>query len=191
MFGNLVIGQSFRKILIWAKISVNPDFCQHVGKLSRFWSKFLNISTLVEILDNLDFGRNYREIFILVKIFDKSRFSSKVLKMLILVEIFGEYQFWSKFLKKYRWSKFLEISILGKKFQTILTLPKFSIISLFFLQIFKENYLDFFLIFENIDFSLNFWKSWYWSKFSKNLDLSQIWKLSRFLSQLLMISNFV
>ena len=111
MFGNLDIGQSFRKILICAKISVNLNFCQHFGKLSRFWSKFLNIPTLFEILVNLDFGQNFREIFILVKILEKSQFSLTFLKLLILVENINSGQNFRKYQFK---SKFFEISILVK-----------------------------------------------------------------------------
>ena len=40
----------------------------------RFWSIFTEISTLVKIDENLDFGQNFRKILILVNIFGKSRF---------------------------------------------------------------------------------------------------------------------
>ena len=61
MFGNHDIGERFRKILVLANFFVNIVFCQHFGKLSRFWSKFLNLATVVKILDKLHFGQHFRE----------------------------------------------------------------------------------------------------------------------------------
>ena len=40
----------------------------------RFWSIFTEISILVKIDENLDFGQNCRKILILVNIFGKSWF---------------------------------------------------------------------------------------------------------------------
>ena len=85
MFGNLDIGHRFLKVLILAKNFIYLDFCQHFGKLSRFWSKFLNISTLGKISDNLNFWSTFsgeslfwskfpRNLFFFVKIFENLAF---------------------------------------------------------------------------------------------------------------------
>ena len=162
MFGNLDIGQRFLNILIFTEIFIYLDICQHFGKLSPFWSKFLNISILGKI-----FGR----ILILVKIFEESGFLSKFLKMLILVKIFGKYQFWSKLSKILILVKLFRNHNEGKNFQTILILSD----DLAFFQNFKEKYIDFFFskITKNLYFSLNIRKSRL---------LLKCWSLSRFSS---------
>ena len=91
---------------------------------SRFWSKFLKISILVEIFEQKSrFWSKFLKISILVEIFDKSRFWwAKFSKIAILVEIVKKNSFWSKFannldfghiLRKSRFSsKCAKISIL-------------------------------------------------------------------------------
>ena len=76
---------------------------------SWFYSKFLKISILLKILENLDFGQYFRNITILFKIlenpdfsenFTQSRYWSKFSKNLDFGQDFWKSQFWSMFIKK-------------------------------------------------------------------------------------------
>ena len=58
------------------------------------------MSILVEMWENLDFGRNLQQILFLDEIFENLDFGRNCWKILILVEIFGNLEFWSKFAKK-------------------------------------------------------------------------------------------
>ena len=95
-----------RKILILATIFENLDFCQNVLKSSRFLSKFLIISYLVQIPDNLDFV-----------LFEKSRFPWNFSK--ILIKTVQNLDFGQPLSKIFICVKLRKISILVKIFENI------------------------------------------------------------------------
>ena len=67
----------FLKISIFVKIFWN-----------RFFRKFLIISFVVQISDNLYFVQNFRKMTISSKIFTESRFWSKLFKISIFVNLY-------------------------------------------------------------------------------------------------------
>ena len=85
----LIFGQNFWKYWFWRKLSKNLKFSQICPEIliwskfkkCQFWSKYQQIlilvkiikktSTLVEIVKNLDFGQNYKNL-------EKSWFLSKL-----------------------------------------------------------------------------------------------------------------
>ena len=102
----------------WTKFSKNTDYGQNSRKF-RVWAWFLknldfirNISILIQISENLDFGHNFWEISIRVKRFEISRFWPKFRKIAILFKIFynlnfGKYlQFDPYFRNSWFWSTF-------------------------------------------------------------------------------------
>ena len=136
----------------------------------------------------MDFGQNFRKISILVKNFENLDF--------------GQNSWNSRFIFKQSW--------FGPKFSNHWILSKIIVNYLNFCQNFQKililvkiyKILDFIKIFENVDFGQNFrkilisakilWKTWHWSKFSKNLHFSQDFWKSRFLSKIsIIMSNFV
>ena len=147
----------------WPKFSI-IEFCQKFRK-SWFWSKFIKFLIWVKIFGSVDFGQNFRKILISVKIFWKSWHWSKFSKNLYFSQDFRKSRFWSKFFKIS-----ISVKILG-----ILDLCSILILAkIFKLSNFVKNCRKLSRFCQNFLKSCqNFWKCWFWSKFSENIDFSQ------------------
>ena len=113
----------------------------------------MKISVLVKIDENLDFGKNCRQIMMLVNILGKSRFQSISSVNFDFGQNFPPNpDFGQNFWKMSIWVKICKYVDLGQIF------PKISILV---------------KIFENIDFGDMVEKSQIWKNLSKNLDFGQ------------------
>ena len=164
-----------RKILILVTVFENLDFCQNVLKSSRFLSKFLIISYLVQISDHFDFV-----------LFEKSRFPWNFSKNLDFDQNCSKSRFWSTFIENLHLCQFSENLDFGQDFRNISILVE-MLKNLKFGQIFGkistlEKISIVVRIFGNLHFGQNFretsdeWKFW---KSRLSSKYSKIWILDK------------
>ena len=165
MFESPAFSDAFQNTSISVKIFENHSLRQNFRKKKRFWTKLVkiskslvnldfirNISILVQISVNLDFGQTFWKILIEVKIFEVSGIWPKFTKIAILGKYLWKSQSWGRF------SKYLDFVQTFRKFQFG---QNFRIISI--LLKFSKN-LKLYQTFEQFGF---------WSIFSKNSDFGQ------------------
>ena len=186
-----------KKILVFVEISVKFQFwilarnfpeialLVEIFEKSLLWSKFAKNIDFGQILRNSHFLSKNAKISIFVESKRKSRFWSKFATNLGFGRNFWKSRFWSKFLKNREFIRyFRKIPILFEIFRKISILVEICKKSRF-----RSNFVKISILFEmceNLDFGRNFenldldpkWsksskKPWFWSKFSKNLDLGR------------------